>query len=341
MRSVRHNGADRMAYPAGMGERRGPAGERAGGTVPVAFLGGLGRSGSTLLSRALGATPGLVSVGELCFLWVKGLQRDRGCGCGHPFSECEFWQRVGKEAFGGWDRIDAAEVVALRRAVERVRSVPLLAAPRLAPSFAAKVRRYGEFLEPVYRAAATVAGAETVVDMSKYPSNGYLLRALDGVDLRLVHLVRAAQGVAYSWTKTAVARPDHDGKPMPVYPPVRTALDWDVHNALFDGLRVLGVPSLLVRYEDLVAAPAAELGRILTFLGRPAADADAVFGSGPVDLPVDHTIGGNPGRFRVGPQNLRVDDEWRRSMPAKDRRTVSALAAPMLLRYGYLRRPSR
>ena len=36
--------------------------------VPVAFVGGHGRSGSSLLSRVLGAVHGFVSVGELCYL---------------------------------------------------------------------------------------------------------------------------------------------------------------------------------------------------------------------------------------------------------------------------------
>ena len=73
--------------------------------VPVAFVGGHGRSGSTLLSRVLGAVPGFVTVGELCYLWDQGVLMDRMCGCGKSFSECEFWTAVGKEAFGGWDPV--------------------------------------------------------------------------------------------------------------------------------------------------------------------------------------------------------------------------------------------
>ena len=40
--------------------------------VPVLFVGGLGRSGSTLLARMLGTIPGMVSVGELVHLWKRG-----------------------------------------------------------------------------------------------------------------------------------------------------------------------------------------------------------------------------------------------------------------------------
>src|SRR5919107_170320 len=161
--------------------------------VPVAFVGGHGRSGSTLLSRVLGAVPGFVSVGELCYLWDQGVVMDRMCGCG---------------------RVDARALLTLRKAVERVRYTPLLSAPAVAPDYARKLREYAAAMSKVYHSVRAVSGAEVVVDTSKYPSSAYLLRHVPGVELRLVHLVRSVYGVCYSWSKT-VARPDRDGKPMP------------------------------------------------------------------------------------------------------------------------------
>ena len=38
-----------------------------------------------------------------------------------------------------------------------------------------------------------------------------------------------------------------------------------------------------------------------------------------------------------GQVELRLDQAWRTSMPSRDRRAVTALAAPLLLGYGYLR----
>lgn len=137
-----------------------------------------------------------------------------------------------------------------------------------------------------------------LVDTSKYPSSAYLLRQVPGVDLRVVHLVRSSHGVCYSWSKT-MQRPDRDNKTLAKYPPVRTALEWTAFNFAFDGLRVLGVPTLLVHYEDFVARPRQELHRILDFLGRPrsAAELDFISDAG-VDLPRDHNVAGNPMRFR-------------------------------------------
>jgi hypothetical protein len=46
-------------------------------------------------------------------------------------------------------------------------------------------------------------------------------------------------------------------------------------------------------------------------------------------------------RFRTGALTLRRDDAWRDALPRGRRWLVSALTAPMLARYGYLRRSGR
>lgn len=53
----------------------------------------------------------------------------------------------------------------------------------------------------------------------------------------------------------------------------------------------------------------------------------------------DHTLGGNPMRELVGDVPIRLDEEWLTAMSAPDRRVVTAVSLPGLLRYGYLRRP--
>jgi Sulfotransferase family len=303
--------------------------------VPVAFVGGHGRSGSTLLSRVLGAVPGFVTVGELCYLWDQGVVMDRMCGCGKPFSECEFWTAVGARAFGGWDQVDARRLLTLRKAVERVRYTPLLSAPGVAPDYARKLREYAAAMSTVYASVRDVSGADVVVDTSKYPSSAYLLRHVPDVELKLVHLVRSVYGVCYSWSKT-VARPDRDGKPMPKYPPARTAAEWSAFNFLLDALRLRGVPTRLVHYEDFVASPRAELTKIVRFLGKEPSAADLAFvGESSVDLPRDHSVAGNPMRFRTGAEKLTLDEAWRTKLDPRTRRLIGVVSGPAILRYGY------
>ena len=52
-----------------------------GEPVKVLFVGGFGRSGSTLLDNVLGQVDGFASCGEISYLWDRGLEQDRLCSC--------------------------------------------------------------------------------------------------------------------------------------------------------------------------------------------------------------------------------------------------------------------
>jgi uncharacterized protein YndB with AHSA1/START domain len=54
-------------------------------------------------------------------------------------------------------------------------------------------------------------------------------------------------------------------------------------------------------------------------------------------------VSGNPSRFKTGNIDLRPDEEWKVKMRGADKNVVTALTAPLLLKYGYLGRkePSR
>jgi hypothetical protein len=281
--------------------------------------------------------PGYVAVGELGNLWGQGLVNDRLCGCGESFSSCPFWSAVGREAFGGWDKVDGREALALRLALQRTRTVPFLLGPELWPSFAEKWERYGQLVLQLYQGIIAVTEAQVVVDSSKQPARAFMLRSMPEVSLRVLHLVRSSQGVCYSWAKH-VSRGDVPvGEEMGRNSTVRAAARWNTYNGLIELLRLLNVPTLGVRYEDFVTGPRTEMRRITGFLGSSVSDEDLAFiGDSSVDLVRDHSVWGNPMRTQVGHVTLRMDDEWRIRLPTRTRRLVTALTAPGLLRYGYI-----
>jgi hypothetical protein len=291
----------------------------------VLYIGGLGRSGSTILDMLLGDVEGVVNVGEVRHLWERGLRQNARCSCRATFAECAFWSAVGEHAFGGWASLDAAAMVAGARAVDRHRQLPaLLARPA---RIRVELDRYTGVLARLFTAIHAVSGAELVIDSSKDPPHGFVLREVPDLDLRTVHLVRDSRGVAYSWTKV-VERPDATDcdRMMTRMSPARTALMWMDANAL---LELLGrsMPTVRVRYEDMVDDPDLWLGRVLegTSIDPAARNGSAVH----------HALGGNPIRFRPDRGPLRVDREWRQQLSPRARRTVTALTAPMLRRYGY------
>ncbi|GAA1601754.1 sulfotransferase [Actinoplanes couchii] len=299
----------------------------------VLFLGGFGRSGTTLVERLLGELPGVCALGEVVHLWQRDIRDDERCGCGDRFSGCDFWRRVGDQAFDGWANVDVARVHQLRDAVERTRHIPRLAS---ASTASGEVREYASYYARVYAAAAEVSGARLVIDSSKHSALAHVLRWADDVDLRVVHVVRDARGVAYSWTKT-VSRPESDGADqMTRYSPGRSALLWNAHNAAFGLLARRGVPVRRIRYEEFLADPRAGLLELAGFAGLPLSDADLHFlRGGHADLRAGHSAAGNPMRFTVGRLTLRRDDAWVRAFPRSQRRLVGAVCGPLLRAYGY------
>lgn len=304
--------------------------------VKVVFLGGQARSGSTLLDRTLGQVPGFETAGEVRYLFKRGLLRNELCGCGTPLHECSFWERVGKEAFGGWDRIDLGEVLWLQREVDRPGRLPSLMTAGLSPSFRDLLQRYGEYLHRVFLGIQRASGARVVIDSTMSPPYALALRETVGLDLRIVHLVRDPRGVAYSSGKK-VTRPevtDHE-EYMPVYSPRETALRWSMANGVFEMI-ARTVPTVRVRYEDFVREPEAQLHRIAELAEEPfGADHLAFLDGDRIELEVDHTAAGNPMRFKTGTLTLRVDEDWRHKLDEREQRRVARLTSPLLHRYGY------
>src|SRR5262249_2214612 len=159
------------------------------------------------------------------------------CGCGAPFTGCEFWTAVGERAFGGWHNVDYRRLDGLQAAVGRNRRLPRLLGPRPGADRLAIVAEDADYYPRVYAAAAPISGARVVIDSSKNPGLAFCLRWAQGIDLRVLHLLRDPRGVAHSSTKR-VPEPETDRRTfLPRYSPTVTALQWSAQNAAFGLLR--------------------------------------------------------------------------------------------------------
>jgi len=306
-------------------------------STPLVYIGGSGRSGSTLLERMLACVPGYWSVGEAEFIWQRGLQRNDRCGCGARFADCAFWTQVGEVGFGGWHQVDIDAAVALRATVDRHRNIDRLSGLRGGGKLAGALAAYARLTGRLYQAVREVSGAAVIVDSSKNVSYALLLRDLPGFDLRLVHLIRRSHGVAYSWSKRVRKPGVGDGSEyMSVHRPSWAVGLWLADNLLYEALGRRLPRSTRIRYEDLVTNPRAELGRVVQDLDLPAADLTLNFlTDSTADLPASHALSGNPMRVQRGQLVLRADDEWRSAMSRRRQAAISAATWPLLLRYGY------
>ncbi|NNE75182.1 MAG: sulfotransferase [Acidimicrobiales bacterium] len=312
--------------------------------VPVLYVGGVGRSGSTLLNDLVGQHCDVVAIGELVHLFQRGLIENNLCGCGERFMDCKFWQQVGEIVTGepdGWATVSGQELLEQKQQVDRNRFAHALLAPSVFRSIRRPLHTYGDLYARLIRATAEVAEAGAVMDSTKQVSTALLLRRLDGIDLRIVHLVRDPRGVAHSWTKKKrkVEVVDTEAM-MNRYHPSTMAWRWLTWNLVFAGFRVLGVPVLKVHYEDLIDDTEATLARIFEFGGVTPGNLSFLEGR-TAHLDSTHSVAGNPSRFKKGAVELQLDEAWRTKLESSHRRLVTAITSPLLLWYGYLGKKKR
>ncbi|MGH7540902.1 MAG: sulfotransferase, partial [Gemmatimonadota bacterium] len=312
--------------------------------VRILYIIGPTRSGSTLLARLLNECPGIVSVGELVSLDValqsSRLQAgDRGtessmfvpndaaedaarrrsalCGCMLPLHDCPIWSRVEACAFG--DPPDYS-----RWSWEARR--PSLGQFLLGGSKRWRGRNnqaFGEIAESAYREVVRLTNARIVVDDSKTPLYGYFLMKEPWAEVVPVRLVRDPRATAASWSRPK-SYPGVEGGRMPTHSSLVCSVDWLKRVALADRLFK---ESLLVRYEDFVAAPAQVAGRLLAAAGATTEQA----GRGPAvtgAFGTNHILAGNPDKFERGEVRIRPPSDWSETLRPGPRAVVTATTLP-------------
>jgi glycosyltransferase involved in cell wall biosynthesis len=282
--------------------------------------------------RLLGQLPGVTPLGEVVHLWQRDLRDDERCGCGDRFSACGFWQKVGVEAFGGWDAVDPQRVLDLADKVERTRFIPRLAFGRRPPG----VEEYAAHYAKIYNGAATVTGATAVVDSSKHSALAYCLRHAE-IDLRVIHVVRDSRGVAYSWTKKVMRPEAETDEEMTRYSPEPVGAAVDRAQRVVRAARPAGRERAAGAVRGTARRPDDDAAGIARFAGlrrrrRRCRSSRRPTTASSADLGPSHSAAGNPMRFTFGTVPLRRDEAWRRSLPRGQRRLVGALTAPLPVR---------
>lgn len=299
--------------------------------LTVLCITGWCRNGSTIIGNILGEVPGCFHVGELHFLWQNAAGRgsNNRCGCGAELTACPVWSRI--LPAGRPDGVSAAEFAGtvLRRQQACVRNRHTWRVLRTGTQHSTAIREHAELMTRVYHEIAARTGAAVIVDSTKIGGEAALLPRLDGIDARYLHLVRDPRAAAMSWSQ----RKDY----AYIMPAWKSTGYWTGFNLAAAAIgRRYPDRSMFLRYEDFIAEPAAAVESLLRFCG-------AWTGQNPVrgrtvDLHPNHTVTGNPDRFRSGRTEIRDrDDAWRDGLPASARLAATALSWPLLRRYGYRR----
>jgi hypothetical protein len=303
-------------------------------SIKVLSINGWCRNGSTIIGNLLNEVPGFFHVGELHFLWKNayGDGSNTRCGCGRDLLACPIWSSVlAAELPPGADpRAHAREVRRRQRSGLRTRHTWHV----LRHGLDSDARRaHTATMARTYRAIAQVTGARVIVDSTKIPGEAAVLPSVDGIEPRYVHLVRDPRAVAHSWSR----QKDY----AYVMPAARSTAYWVGFNLASRALvKRHPAHSTFLRYEDFIREPAATIRSLIELCGGDPSG-NPVHGR-TAELRTNHTVTGNPDRFKHGPTEIRAfDGLWRSELSATAKLATLALAWPLLARYGYpLRGPT-
>ncbi|HEX6248375.1 MAG TPA: sulfotransferase [Nocardioidaceae bacterium] len=301
---------------------------------------GAGRSGTTVLASILGEVSGFASAGELRFLWERGILLGRPCGCGEIPARCEVWAPVIDKTMAALQESNpgatVADIVAAQRELARRRHLV-----RVLRSTGADTEGWPplDLVRSATAAAccslAEVTDAAVVVDTSKRPVDAAIMSGLPQVDQYVLHVVRDPHAVVHSWRRAKTYTTNGETRAIGTRTLGATVRRW-TSNCLSAEVLKSRMPAsrwLHVRYEDFAACPRATVEQILSFLGVGAV---APFTDDrTVRLRPNHIVAGNPSRFTTGLVEIREDDEWRRTMSARDKASVDLMTLPLIRRYGY------
>ncbi len=306
----------------------------------VLYIVGTMRSGSTLLDLMLGKAKGYFSTGELNLIWNQAFVNNLLCGCGVQFRECEFWTDVVTKAFGGWEKIDARKINKIWLSIGRLRKYFFSGFIRLGAYH--KNNRNAEYFEAqerLYKAVSFVSGCKIVVDSSKMPTRAYILENISSIDLYVLHLVRDSRAMAFSMQRKKIKPEVSDFLAyLPKIGLIKSAIIWNGINLVSHHLKQTMSRSdryFRIKYEEFVENPEGTLVRIGEYVGVPI-DVDFFIDSQTANFGVNHTVAGNPIRFKNGVNSIQLDDEWRYKMPKLQQQLVTVLTWPFLKLYGYI-----
>ena len=297
--------------------------------LKLIYIIGAGRSGSTLLERLLGQHGEIFAAGELKQIWERSFVENQLCGCGKDFLQCEVWEKISKVFFKKIDDFNVDKIIQAHKKIDRVRFFPYLYLLKRKKKTNINIETINKYFYLLYRSIQEVTKKTYIIDSSKHPQFAYILSMNDKIDLYVIHLVRDVGGVAYSWGKKKI-RPEITGKVehMPTYNVWVSSILWLVANKLSE---IAGRQSKVykrIKYEDLASEPKKVLTDLFHFLNLNNETEDIFLCDNVAKLNKNHTVSGNPMRFRSGEIMLRQDEKWKENMCRKDKIISSILALP-------------
>ena len=323
-------------------------------TPVLVYILAASHSGSTLAAMMLNAHPDIYTAGELKANNLGDTEAYR-CSCQALIGDCPFWQAVSTEMRsrglqydvrhagtslrdipGAWPR-RLLRPLHRGRLAESLRDGLLWLDPRWRQYYAVWQTRNLELI----RAIGRITGAKYVADSSKIGIRLKYLCRLEGLQVKVLRVVRDGRAVALTYMdpgRFADARdPGLRGggsgaehSPHELMGMERAAAEWRRSNEEAEAIlaTISADDQLRISYEDLCLDTESTMTRVHDYLGVVDDKSYLAFRDAP------HHIVGNGMRLDSSSE-VKLDDRWRRELRDEDLAVFDRVAGAFNARYGY------
>jgi hypothetical protein len=283
----------------------------------IIMIVGSGRSGSTLLDKALGSHSKCFSLGEIVNIHQEFKRAHRVlCGCSSLLEDCPFWNNLIRSIDREFHKTILEDPHAFSFHTGNGRRKLAGRANRLVQTLLLLTKcrtRTNPFLRKsitntsiLYDAVARQTGASVLIDSSKSLLRALAIeRDLTQYKIGFIHLVRDGRAVLYStqkgFYKVELYNELEKKSVELIHEDEKVEAETAINTWRKDNLKALlylklfrSRNSILVRYEDFALFPAATLKRICRFIGIPFESAMLR-----LDRKTNHMICGNPSRINA------------------------------------------
>jgi hypothetical protein len=228
--------------------------------ITLIYVGGYGRSGSTVLSIMLGNIKGVFNGGEIAALSKYMGISELGCSCGKKYVNCPVWGKIINGLPGGENFIHEMETI--RQELEGV----TVCTSKLGTT-SRKQEEYASYIRRFFEEVVSVSESSVIVDASKTAYNTLyrheLLKKEVNVNVQHVHLLRGIKAVASSCKKGSNTSMELEGKTLPT--PIRVVksiVGWYISNIAATNRSDMS-NSVNVTYSEIINDEIDVLDRIL------------------------------------------------------------------------------
>jgi len=317
--------------------------------IPLIYILGSSRSGSTILELLLNAHPEIWATGEAEYLPWELKEPRKPCGCGSQIVDCPFWQQALPKVPIGKGSYPIEYFKNPNRAGKtlKIDLLPGLLLGKIGSRQQRAIKEYGvlnaEYFSTVKRTAEAQARVKLqwLVDSSKDLYRLHWLNRSGCFDIKVIYIVRDPRAFVYS----KIARTGMDGPKGLAASGDRSACNdakwrgvirqitaWMFQNAIMSRMINSNFDSANIyrlQYEALAQEPNKILNEISQWLGVEFPE-NASLSFRHVE---NHAISGNPSRWKA--DSIRLNEVWREKMPHSIAQTIWGITWPLRCKLGY------